>query len=94
MADETRTEEAISFYEEKGSYRGIAAWMMSTDHKRIGIMYLTALLSFFFVGVTLGFLIRLSLLSPGWLMQPRRTMKCLPYTGSSRSSSSSSPAYP
>ncbi len=29
-----------SFYEEKGKYRGIVAWMMSTDHKRIGLMYL------------------------------------------------------
>ena len=41
---------------------------MSTDHKRIGVMYLMALLSFFSVGVILGFLIRLSLLSPGWLV--------------------------
>jgi len=42
--------------------------MMSTDHKRIGVMYLMAILSFFSVGVVLGFMIRLSLLSPGWLM--------------------------
>ena len=55
-----------SFYARTGRYRWvIAEWMMSTDHKRIGVMYLAALLSFFSVGVVLGFLIRLSLLSPG-----------------------------
>ena len=56
------------FYERTREYRWvIAEWMMSTDHKRIGVMYLMALLSFFSVGVVLGFIIRLSLLSPGWL---------------------------
>ncbi|MRR17755.1 MAG: cytochrome c oxidase subunit I [Deltaproteobacteria bacterium] len=57
------------FYERSGKYRSIVTeWMMSTDHKRIGVMYLMALTSFFSVGVILGFMIRLSLLSPGWLM--------------------------
>ncbi|HUH67007.1 MAG TPA: cbb3-type cytochrome c oxidase subunit I [Syntrophales bacterium] len=57
------------FYERTGKYRWVVAeWMMSTDHKRIGVMYLMAILSFFSVGVVLGFLIRLSLLSPGWLV--------------------------
>ena len=52
-----------------GTYRWVVAeWMMSTDHKRIGVMYLMAILSFFSVGVVLGFMIRLSLLSPGWLV--------------------------
>jgi len=61
-----------SFYEEKGRYRGILSWLMSTDHKRIGIMYLAALLIFFAVGVTLGLLIRLSLLSPGLILSAQR----------------------
>ncbi len=57
------------FYERTGKYRWVVAeWMMSTDHKRIGVMYLAAILAFFSVGVVLGFMIRLSLLSPGWLM--------------------------
>ncbi len=54
-----------SFYEDKGKYRGLAAWMMSTDHKRIGLMYLGALLSFFSIGVTIGLLMRLNLIAPG-----------------------------
>ena len=59
----------VGFYERTGRYRWLVAeWMMSTDHKRIGVMYLVAILSFFSVGTALGFMIRLSLLSPGWLV--------------------------
>ena len=54
-----------SFYHTKGKYSGILSWILSTDHKRIGIMYLVAILSFFLVGVTLGILMRLNLISPG-----------------------------
>lgn len=68
----TRKNEAPSnagFYQRTGKYRWVVAeWMMSTDHKRIGVMYLMAILSFFSVGVALGFTIRLSLLDPGWLV--------------------------
>jgi cytochrome c oxidase subunit I len=72
MGGMTRRDDAhgdAGFYQRTGKYRWIVVeWMMSTDHKRIGVMYLMALLSFFSVGVILGFTIRLSLLSPGWLM--------------------------
>ncbi|HSD62727.1 MAG TPA: cbb3-type cytochrome c oxidase subunit I, partial [Ignavibacteriaceae bacterium] len=54
-----------SYLVNTGKYQGIRAWIFSTDHKRIGILYLIALLSFFAVGVTFGFLIRLELLTPG-----------------------------
>jgi cytochrome c oxidase subunit 1 len=54
-----------SYLVNTGKYQGLRAWIFSTDHKRIGILYLIALLSFFAVGVTFGFLIRLELLTPG-----------------------------
>jgi cytochrome c oxidase subunit 1 len=54
-----------SYLVNTGKYQGIKAWILSTDHKRIGVLYLIALLSFFAVGVTFGFLIRLELLTPG-----------------------------
>jgi cytochrome c oxidase subunit I len=54
-----------SYLVDTGKHKGIKAWILSTDHKRIGILYLIALLSFFAVGVTFGFLIRLELLTPG-----------------------------
>lgn len=55
----------ISFYEQKGRYRGVLGWLMSTDHKRIGIQYLGALLLFFWIGVLLGLVMRLNLIAPG-----------------------------
>jgi len=60
-----------SFYYDTvaGQRHGIAAWMMSTDHKKIGIMYLIALLLFFSVGTSIGVLMRLSLISPGTFMK-------------------------
>jgi cytochrome c oxidase subunit I len=54
-----------SYLDDTGKYKGLRAWIFSTDHKRIGILYLVALLSWFAIGVTLGFLIRLELLTPG-----------------------------
>ncbi|HAB52466.1 MAG TPA: cytochrome c oxidase subunit I [Ignavibacteriales bacterium] len=54
-----------SFLDYQGKYKGIRSWIFSTDHKRIGILYLIALLSFFAVGVTFGFLIRLELFTQG-----------------------------
>ena len=64
---EENIQQELSFYEEKGRYRGVLAWLMSTDHKRIGLQYLMALMIFFAIGVTLGIIMRLSLISPGWL---------------------------
>ncbi|HKI77164.1 MAG TPA: cbb3-type cytochrome c oxidase subunit I [Ignavibacteriaceae bacterium] len=54
-----------SYLDYKGKHKGIFAWILSTDHKRIGILYMVALLSWFLVGMTLGGLIRLELLTPG-----------------------------
>ncbi len=60
-----------SFYRTKGRYGGILSWLFSTDHKRIGIMYLAAILSFFLVGVALGMLMRFNLLAPGKFISAR-----------------------
>jgi cytochrome c oxidase subunit 1 len=54
-----------SYLEHRGRFSGIGAWIFSTDHKRIGILYLVSLFSFFLVGVTLGVTMRLELIAPG-----------------------------
>lgn len=54
-----------SFYADGGERSGIASWIFSTDHKRIAILYLAALLITFSAGTALGLLIRLELLSNG-----------------------------
>jgi cytochrome c oxidase subunit 1 len=54
-----------SFFEESGGKRGIFKWIFSTDHKRIGLLYMYSIISFFIVGVILGLLMRLELMEPG-----------------------------
>jgi cytochrome c oxidase subunit 1 len=53
--------EEPSFYARKG----IASWLLTTDHKRIGILYLSAMITFFLVGMTLGFFMRLEHMTMG-----------------------------
>jgi len=44
---------------------GIFSWIFSLDHKRIALLYLYSILTFFIAGATLGVLMRLELLNPG-----------------------------
>ncbi|GAB1370842.1 hypothetical protein MASR1M45_09040 [Candidatus Kapaibacterium sp.] len=36
----------VDFYNYKGKYSGIAGWLLSVDHKRIGLMYLYSMVTF------------------------------------------------
>ncbi len=54
-----------SYLDYKGKYSGIKGWILSTDHKRIGILYMIGILTFFIAGASIGFLMRLELISPG-----------------------------
>jgi cytochrome c oxidase subunit 1 len=58
-------EKEVSFLEQRGRFTGILSWIFSTDHKRIGILYLFSMLTMFLVGVTFAFLMRLELIAPG-----------------------------
>ena len=44
--------------------RSISSWLFTTDHKRIGILYMISITCFFAVGGVAALLIRLSLLTP------------------------------
>ncbi len=55
----------VSYLEYKGKHKGLAGWLLSTDHKRIAILYLVSLIVFFLVAMTIGFLMRLEMLSTG-----------------------------
>ena len=56
----------------KSRRSGILDWLLTTDHKRIGILYLFSILTFVAVGVTLGVLMRLEMLTMGpTIMQPQ-----------------------
>ncbi len=52
------------FWKDTGN-NGIGAWIFSTDHKRIGLLYFYSVLAFLLVGFILGLLIRLELMAPG-----------------------------
>jgi len=45
--------------------KGLRSWLTTTDHKRIGLLYLGSILVFFLFAVGLGLLIRLELFAPG-----------------------------
>jgi cytochrome c oxidase subunit 1 len=59
------TEAAISqpnFFQVK---KGLFSWIFTLDHKRIGLLYLYSIGTFFLVAAGLGVLMRLELLNPG-----------------------------
>jgi cytochrome c oxidase subunit 1 len=50
---------------------GIWSWLLTTDHKRIALLYMVSITAFFFVGGTAATLVRLELMTPaGDLVQP------------------------
>lgn len=53
-----------SYLVDTGSRKGLAAWLTSTDHKRIGLLYLYSMVAFFFVGAGIGVVMRLVQLTP------------------------------
>lgn len=55
----------ISYLEYQGKYKGLWAWLTTTDHKRIGLLYLYSMMVFFIAGLLLGILMRLELIAPG-----------------------------
>lgn len=61
----SKVDNSVSYLEYQGKHKGLKAWIFSTDHKRIGLLYLVSMLFFFSIGVTFGFLMRLELLTPG-----------------------------
>jgi cytochrome c oxidase subunit I len=55
----------LPYYEDAGPRRGLLAWILSSDHKRIGVLYAVAIGSFFLIGVLLGLAMRIELMAPG-----------------------------
>ena len=66
-----------SFYNTPGKHKGILAWVLSTDHKRIGLLYLSCMTAFFLTGMTLGLLMRLELIAPGRTIMAAQTYNAL-----------------
>jgi cytochrome c oxidase subunit 1 len=68
---------SLSYLQERGRYPGIFSWIFSTDHKRIGILYLCSVMTLFSVAVIFGFLMRLELIAPGETIMKAQTYNAL-----------------
>jgi cytochrome c oxidase subunit I len=69
---------AENFYNQSSNkHKGILSWLLTTDHKRIGLMYMIAILIFFIVGALIGILMRLELMSPGKTIVDAQTYNAL-----------------
>jgi cytochrome c oxidase subunit 1 len=58
---------------------GIWSWMSTVDHKRLGVMYLTGVLSAFLIGGCFALLVRLSLLTPNHMLFGKALMTAETY---------------
>lgn len=65
MANGTLAESLENYLEFKSRKSKFLSWIFTTDHKRIGLLYLTGMVTFLWVGITLGFLMKLEMLTPG-----------------------------
>lgn len=69
---ETEKNEYVSYLKYQGKLKGIFGWIFSTDHKRIALLYLYGIMTFFLVGILLGVLMRIELIAPGeTIMDPQ-----------------------
>ncbi len=63
-----------NFYNQStNKHTGILSWLLTKDHKRIGLMYMVAILTFFVVGMLIGILMRLELIAPGRTIMSAQT---------------------
>ena len=60
----THSASASNYLKYEGKHDGLLGWLLSTDHKRVAILYLVSMVTFFFVGVSAGFVMRLVQLTP------------------------------
>lgn len=70
MTNETHQ---VSYLDYKGRYKGILGWIFSTDHKRIGLLYLYSIATMFVIGVFLGLAMKLELIAPGSTIMQAKT---------------------
>ncbi|MGQ9589410.1 MAG: cytochrome c oxidase subunit I [Planctomycetota bacterium] len=68
---------AAPSYLEAGGRKGLLAWVLSTDHKRIGILYLAAMSAFFALAVGIGILMRIEQLTLGETIMGAQTYNAL-----------------
>ena len=61
--------------------KGLKSWLLTIDHKRIGLMYMIFVMAFFLAGGIMALLIRLQLFSPGLLFDGNTYNQIMTYHG-------------
>ena len=64
---------SVSYLEYQGKYKGFLGWILTTDHKRIGLLYMYTIVSFFILGAILGLLMKIELIAPGRTIMDAQT---------------------
>ncbi len=77
MANGNNTVAENFYHQSTNKHTGILSWLLTVDHKRIGLMYLMAILTFFVVGIIIGLLMRLELIAPGRQIMDAQTYNTL-----------------
>jgi cytochrome c oxidase subunit 1 len=70
-------EENVAWFKAKEKYPGILGWLFSTNHKRIGMLYLVSVLVFFTAAGLIAMVMRLELMAPGQDVVEPRTYNAL-----------------
>ncbi|MGE5340525.1 MAG: cytochrome c oxidase subunit I [Candidatus Omnitrophota bacterium] len=68
MANEIEASQMVDkpdFYHAGSKTNGLFGWIFSTDHKRIGILYMYTMLTLFATAAVIGVLMRIQMLRPG-----------------------------
>ena len=69
----THAENEANYLKYKGKYKGLLGWILSTDHKRIGLLYLFSIATMFTIGALLGLAMKFELLAPGKTIMDAQT---------------------
>ncbi len=75
----TNAENGSNYLTYQGRFKGLFGWIFSTDHKRIGLLYLYGMMTMFTVGVLLGLAMKFELLAPGKTIMGRADVQCYFY---------------
>ena len=77
MTNNATRSDYVSFLDYKGKFKGLSAWIFSTDHKRIGILYMIGIIIFLVAGMSLGFVMKTEMLSPGKTLVDAQTYNAI-----------------
>ncbi len=77
MTGNSSTHRLPSYLEYQGKYTGIRSWILSTDHKRIALLYLYSQIFFFLAGLVMGLFMKLELIAPGQQIMGPQTYNAL-----------------